>query len=98
MDFKILIADSALADLREIVEFVAQDDPDAAIRLGEKLVGCALSLRTMPARFPLHDRQCGIRKMTVAPYLVFYTCNEATAVVSVLHFWHGARRSPRFGV
>ena len=34
MGFKVLIADSALADLKEIVEFVAQDDPVAAVRLG----------------------------------------------------------------
>ena len=39
MDFKVLIADSAIADLKEIVEFVAEDNPEAAIRLGEKLLG-----------------------------------------------------------
>ena len=44
MDFKVLIADSAIADLKEIVEFVAEDNPEAAIRLGEKLLGHALSL------------------------------------------------------
>jgi plasmid stabilization system protein ParE len=33
MDFKVLIAESAIADLREIVEFVAQDDPPVAARL-----------------------------------------------------------------
>jgi plasmid stabilization system protein ParE len=32
MDFKVLIADSAIADLKEIVEFVAADNPEAAIR------------------------------------------------------------------
>jgi hypothetical protein len=44
MDFKVLIADSAIADLKEIVEFVAQDNADAATRLGEKLVERALKL------------------------------------------------------
>ena len=38
MDFKVLIADSAIADLKEIVEFVAADNPTAAMRLGEKLL------------------------------------------------------------
>ena len=37
MDFKVLIADSAITDLKEIVEFVAQDDADAATRLGNKI-------------------------------------------------------------
>ncbi|MEY2530670.1 MAG: hypothetical protein QOI96_755 [Verrucomicrobiota bacterium] len=36
MDFKVLIAESALADLKEIVEFVAEDNREAAIRLGER--------------------------------------------------------------
>jgi plasmid stabilization system protein ParE len=30
MAWQVLITDSALADLREIVEFIAQDDPQAA--------------------------------------------------------------------
>jgi toxin ParE1/3/4 len=96
MDFKVLIADSAIADLKEIVEFVAQDNPDAALRLGEKLVDRASSLSTMPQRFPFHDRRRRIRKMLVPPFLIFYTCDEAGGVVNILHFWHGARRSPVF--
>jgi plasmid stabilization system protein ParE len=51
MDFKVLIAESAIADLKQIVEFVAEDNPEAAIRLGEKLLGHALSLATFPERF-----------------------------------------------
>ena len=66
MAFKVLIADSALTDLKEIVEFVAHDDPVAAVRLGEKLVECALSLQTMPARFSFHDQQRGIRSPLLA--------------------------------
>src|SRR5436190_12342184 len=67
MDFKVLIADSAIADLKQIVEFVAEDNPEAAIPLGEKLLGHALSLATFPERFPFHDRRRGIRKMPVSP-------------------------------
>jgi len=96
MDSQVLIADSALADLQGIVEFVAQDDRDAAIRLGDKLVDCALSLRAMPERFPFHDKSRGIRKMPISPFLIFYLCDQKAATVTILHFWHGARRSPAF--
>ena len=51
MDFKVLIADRAIADLKEIVEFVAEDNPQTAIRLGEKPLGHALSLATLPNVF-----------------------------------------------
>ena len=40
-----MITESAQNDLREIVEFVARDDPRAAERLGEKLIARAMSLR-----------------------------------------------------
>ena len=78
MDFKVLIADSAIADLKEIVEFFAEDNPEAAIRVGEKLLGHALSLATLPDRFRLHDRRRGIRKMPVSPFLIYYKCKRIT--------------------
>lgn len=96
MDFKVLIAESAIADLNEIIEFVAQDDAGAANRLGHKLIDQALALRTFPARFPFHDERRGIRRMPLPPFLVFYACDEVSRVVSVLHFWHGARQPPPF--
>jgi toxin ParE1/3/4 len=96
MDFKVLIADSAIADLKEIVEFVAEDNPEAAIQLGEKLLGHALSLGALPERFPFYDRHRGIRKMPVSPFLIYYQSDEKASVVNILHFWHGARRRPEF--
>ncbi|MGZ5565219.1 MAG: type II toxin-antitoxin system RelE/ParE family toxin [Chthoniobacterales bacterium] len=96
MDFKVLITDSAIADLKTIVEFIAEDDQNAATRVGEKLINHALNLSTMPERFPLHDRTRGIRKMSAAPFLMFYTIDQTKSLVNILHFWHGARQSPRF--
>jgi len=96
MDFKVLIADSAIADLKEIVEFVATDNPEASSRLGQKLLGQALSLATFPERFPFHDRRRRIRKMPVSPFLIYYQFDDAASVINILHFWHGARRPPEF--
>ena len=62
MDCKVLITDSALLDLQEIVQFVAQDDPAAAARLGTKLIRQAMTLATMPERYAYHDSALGIRK------------------------------------
>ena len=96
MDFKVLIAESAIADLKEIVEFVAQHNAVAAERLGHKLLAQALSLGAMPQRFALHDKSRAIRKMPAPPFLIYYSCDESRQAVSVLHFWHGARLSPHF--
>jgi toxin ParE1/3/4 len=96
MDFQVLITDNAIADLKEIVAFVAADNPEAALRLGKKILAHALSLRTMPQRFRFHDQTRGIRKMPLPPFVIYYVCDETTSVVYILHFWHGARRSPEF--
>jgi len=96
MAWKVLISDSALADLREIVEFIALDDPQAAERMGLRLIARAFELARMPERHPHHDVERSIRKFPVLPYLIFYHCDHETRTVNILHFWHGARKWPKF--
>jgi plasmid stabilization system protein ParE len=95
MDFNVLIADSAIADLKEIVEFVAQDDAEARVA---SVINWSIR-RSHCERFRrgFHFMmRRGIRKMPLPPFLVFYTCDEVRHVVNVLHFWHGARQPPHF--
>ena len=94
MDFKVLIADSAVEDLKAIVEFVAEDDPPAASKLAEKLLSKALSLKNFPERHPIFERERKIHKLTTTPYLIFYTVAESERVVNILHIWHSARQPP----
>jgi plasmid stabilization system protein ParE len=44
MDFRVEITGPAIADLAEIVSYIAQDNPAAAKALGENLLDAALSL------------------------------------------------------
>ena len=94
MAFEVLITDAVLSDLREIVEYIARDNPDAAERFGHRLVDCALGLATFPNRFGFHDESRHIRKMPLGAYLIYYVINEPEQTVSILHFWHGARLAP----
>jgi plasmid stabilization system protein ParE len=96
VDYRILITDTALEDLKGIVSFIAQDDPTAAVRVGEGLIARALALGTMSTRCPYHDSARGIRKITAAPFILYYSCDEEAGVVHILHFWHAARLSPEF--
>jgi plasmid stabilization system protein ParE len=96
VDFQVLITESALEDLKGIVSFIAEDDSVIAVRVGEGLIERALSLGTLPARCPYHDSARGIRKMTAAPFIVYYSCDEKAGVVHILHFWHASRLSPEF--
>jgi plasmid stabilization system protein ParE len=48
MGWKIIFAPQALEELEQIVRFIAQDDPQAAIRFGDYLVDRADSLTNFP--------------------------------------------------
>lgn len=78
-------------------EIIVQDDPKAAGSLGEKLITRSQNLKTLPERHPYHDERRKIRKMPLLPYLIFYSVDVSARVVNILHFWHGARRTPPFG-
>lgn len=57
MDYKVIYSPNAISDLAEIVRFVAQDDPQAALRLGKQLADDADSLGRLPYRFPTFRRR-----------------------------------------
>lgn len=97
MEFKVVIAESAIADLREIVRYIAADDPVIASRVADRLLDEALTLGDFPERCPWFDKAAGIRKAVLAPYLIFFTVERSPQrVVNVIHFWHGAREHPDF--
>lgn len=97
MGYKVVIADSAIEDLREIVAYIARDDPRIAVRVGNKLIDFALSLGAFPERCPFFDEARGIRKTVTASYLIFFTVEHTwPGSVNIIHFWHGARQYPEF--
>jgi len=96
MDFKVILTDQAISDLKEIVEFVSKDDPQAAKKLGDALIEKALSL----TRFPERDRvvpELGeekTREVSLRPYRIIYDVEKAWREVYVIRFWHAARGEP----
>ena len=48
MDFRVEIKDPAIADLAEIVSYIAQDNSEAAAALGNHLLDAALGLAQPP--------------------------------------------------
>lgn len=86
--------------LAEIVEYVARDSPDAALRVhrallrGVRRVGAwPMSCSWVGARYPALsslDRSC--RVLVVRPYLVF--CRIRDADVLILTVQHGAQLPP----
>jgi toxin ParE1/3/4 len=96
MDYKVIYSPTAISDLAEIVRFVAHDDPQAALKLGEQLADDADSLGRFPYRFPTFRRRANVRKLVTGQYLILYRVVPVPKIVEILRFWHGARGTPHF--
>ena len=83
---------SAVADLMAIVDYISDDNPDAALALMDEIQGKVEQL-------PAHPKRCrpgrvnGTRELVVRPnYIVVYA--ETPEVVTVLRVLHAAQMWP----
>ncbi|WP_408595417.1 type II toxin-antitoxin system RelE/ParE family toxin (plasmid) [Paracoccus marcusii] len=82
----------AVADLMTIVDYISDDNPNAALALMEEI-------QSKVAQLPAHPKRCrpgwveGTRELVVRPnYIVVYT--ETAAAVTVLRVLHAAQMWP----
>ena len=95
MGYRIEIKEPAIADLAEIVSYIGQHNPVAALALGNNLLDAALTLAEMPHKGSEYSHLANVRKLTVPPFKIFYRVNESRQTVEILRFWHSARNKPR---
>ena len=78
--------EAARADLLAIVDYISDDNPDAAQRLKDEIEAKAAKLPEHPKLYR-PGRVVGTREMVVRPnYVVIYTVNaEAVTILRVLH-------------
>lgn len=82
----------ALEDLLGILEFIGEDDPDAALALVHMIREKAEGLRVRPMLYRV-GRVSGTREMVVHPnYIVVYSVD--TEVVEILTVKHARQRWP----
>jgi toxin ParE1/3/4 len=96
MDFKVIWSEAAIADLKEICSYVAQDNPEAACRLGRGILEHVRILSSFPFIGPQYPRGARgrLREIVFRSYRIFYDVSEEVRRVEILHVWHGARREP----
>ena len=92
MGYRVVFAPEAPARLGEIVRFIAQDDPKAAIRFGDYLVDRAQSLAEFPELGTPYRKRPHVRRLLCKPYLIYYRLRRDEQVVEIMDFWHAARR------
>jgi len=80
-----------------VINFVADESPEAAIRLLDDILGSADSLRSMPDRgriVPERDDPT-VRELLVEPYRLLYNITESAVVI--LGLLHQRRDFDRWG-
>jgi toxin ParE1/3/4 len=90
MAHDVVFAPEACRDLHEILDYIAEDDPNAARRWITRLEERCAAL----ADFPLSGRSredllAGLRMVSTSDYLIFYRVTATT--VEILTVIHGAR-------
>lgn len=84
----------ALADLKAIAVFIAEDNPERAASFVDELRSKATEIVGRPASFPARDElSVGLRVARLGRYLMFFTV--AADEVQIVRVLHGARDLPR---
>jgi addiction module RelE/StbE family toxin len=96
MGHKVIWTSEAISDLRRLVNYIAQDNPAAAVSLGEELIRKSLLLSEHPrmGRMLRESKRDDLRELIVRPYRLIYEINDESATIIVGALWHGARREP----
>ena len=94
MGCMIIFSLQAIADLESAVRFIAKDNPDAAVRVGNSLMDRVAILENFPLVGSPYHKRPGVRKLVSRPYLIFYRPRLEENCVDILRYWHGARGEP----
>jgi plasmid stabilization system protein ParE len=97
MGCKIIFSPHAVADLEEVVRYIAKDDPATAVRVGNELIDRVAILENFPLLGAPYPKRPGVRKLVSRPYLIFYRPRLEENSVDILRYWHGARTEPELG-
>ena len=94
MDFKVIFTETFCEDLEQIVRRLAEHNPEAAEKLGGRIVDSCESLLFFPERCPRVRRRPGFRRLIVAKtYKVFFRVDSRKKTVEVVRCWDGRRKS-----
>lgn len=95
MDYQVILSPKAVRDLEAIVRYIALENPEAARKLGQRLLEKTEELKTFPfkgQKVPEFD-DVSLRQIILKPYRIVYRVEETIKRVSIARFWHASRES-----
>jgi len=72
----VVILEAAHEDLRNIVAYISNENPNAAETLGGELLDEAMSLESLPLRGSRVKKRGGLLKLIHGNYLIYYRIKE----------------------
>ena len=96
MAYKIIWSLQARDDLREIVLYIAADNPTVAETFGFRLMAKVDGLAEFPEmgrRVP-EENDDMLREIVLRPYRIIYRLIPSQKIVAIARIWHGARGEP----
>ena len=96
MAFKIIWSRQARDDLRDIVTFIAANNPPVAESFGFRLMAKVDLLAEFPqiGRIVPEEEDENIREIIFPPYRIVYRVLAEHRLVAIARVWHGARGEP----
>lgn len=94
MGCKIIFSPQAIADLESAVRFIAKNNPEAAMRVGNALINRVSILENFPLVGSPYPKRPGVRKLVSRPYIIYYRPRLEENCLDILRYWHGARGEP----
>lgn len=95
MGCKIIFSPQAIADLESTVRYIARDNPEAAVRVGNALLDRVSILESFPLIGSSYLKRPGVRRLVSRPYIIYYRVRLDDNCVDILRYWHGARGEPK---
>ncbi len=80
--------------LESAVRYLAQENPTAAIRVGNALIDRVSVLENFPLIGSPYSKRPGVRRLVSRPYIIYYRVRLKENCVDILRYWHGARGEP----
>jgi toxin ParE1/3/4 len=93
---KLIWSTGARDDLRDLVRFIAEDNPHRAASFGLQIIRRIERIQEFPelGRIVPERQNPDLRELIIAPYRVIYRLNREEGFAEVVRIWHAARGSP----
>ena len=80
--------------MESAVRFLAKENPDSAVRVGNALIDRVLILENFPLLGSPYLKRPDVRKLVSRPYIIYYRPRLEENCLDILRYWHGARNEP----